>query len=172
MDIPHDIIGTLKTLSSVCTAHGMRYCLVGGLAVSIVAAPRATEDIDITLLINADELPRLREILNAAFDIIQFNEERLDLSGAFIQRVVIRGKNSSGFVILDVLLPVHPIYRQAVERAIPLSVDNVIIPVARPEDLILMKMLSKRPQDVADIETIRRECDGLDESYISSNKPD
>ncbi|MEK6796283.1 MAG: hypothetical protein AABZ39_16000, partial [Spirochaetota bacterium] len=146
MGIPDGMLETLKKVSEVCTSHNLRYCLAGGLAVGVIAAPRATEDIDITLLMEISELPRLKKILSAAFDIVQFNEKRLEFADTSIQRVVIRGKGEN-IIILDILLPVHPIYRSAVENAIPITIDGIVIYVSRPEDLILMKSLSSRPQD-------------------------
>jgi len=47
MEIAKSLIETLKKLCLLLSEAHIKFCLIGGLAVGILAKPRATEDIDL-----------------------------------------------------------------------------------------------------------------------------
>ena len=46
----NEVIRAAAELQAVCTAHGWRFCLIGGLALQRWGEPRETIDVDLTLL--------------------------------------------------------------------------------------------------------------------------
>ena len=63
--------------------------------------------------------------------------------------------DAAGVVVVDFLLADHEIYREALRNPISLTIDGVTIPLARAENLIRMKELSNRPQDLLDIAALK-----------------
>ena len=156
MDIARDIFDTLKSLCALLSDARVDYCLIGGLAVAILAKPRATEDIDLLILIDEQEIPTISGLIKKKFEVIQ-DHNVMHFENATIWRTVLASPagNVTGFVIVDFLLADNEIYREAVCTPINLTFDNVSIPIASPENLIKIKQLSNRPQDVLDIASLR-----------------
>lgn len=71
MEIATSLIETLKQACIVLNDADVRFSLVGGLAVGILARPRATEDIDLLVLMDAREKDALENLLHQAFEIVQ-----------------------------------------------------------------------------------------------------
>jgi predicted nucleotidyltransferase len=156
MGIAEDLIDTLKSLCGLLTESRIEFCLIGGLAVSILAKPRATEDIDLLVLIEESQLPSLGSLLQRRFSVIQA-ANIVRFKTATICRTTLvppSGKNDAP-VVVDFLLADREVYREALRDPIELIVDGVKIPVSRPESLIRMKEISNRPQDMIDIEAVK-----------------
>lgn len=128
---------------------GVEYALVGGLAVAVWGAPRATQDID--LLVQAEQL----EAALAAVEPLGFKLRALPMKfrdGMELQRV---SKVEEGELLtLDFILvgsSLEPVWqsRQVVE-----SEGGPLWVVSR-EKLIQMKVGAGRPQDLADVERLQ-----------------
>jgi len=128
---------------------GIDYALVGGLAVAVWGAPRATKDID--LLLRSIDLDRAVEVAkDQGFDIVALRIVFRD--GMELQRVT---RAQAGelltldfLVVNDNLEPVWASRRR-------LAVGRGELWVISREALIAMKALAGRPQDLADIERLR-----------------
>jgi predicted nucleotidyltransferase len=69
---------------------------------------------------------------------------------------------------LDLLFADDALSREVLGRATPVEVDGVPIPVASPEDLILMKLDANRPTDLDDVIALRDAFDAsLDRAYLT-----
>lgn len=156
MEIGKSLFDTLKQLCSILNKTDIRYCLIGGLAVSILAKPRATEDIDLLMLIGYDSMEPVRELLRQHFEVIQ-DDNLMCFRNCTIWRVVIKDTftTDKGIVIIDIVFADRDIYKNAVTDAIQLQIDNTVIPIVRPEHLIEIKKLSGRPVDLLDIQAIQ-----------------
>lgn len=62
--------------------------------------------------------------------------------------------HSESGVSVDIALGRLPFERYAVEHATSFKIDDLIVPVVAPEDLIVMKAVAHRPQDLQDIRVI------------------
>lgn len=155
MEIAKSLFETLKRLCLFFQKADIQFCLVGGLAVGILAKPRATEDIDLLVLIDEDDIETIGSRIRHDFDIIQ-EHELMHFKHATIWRVVFKGylTEDTSLVIVDLILANNKIYRETVADVIKFKIDNIEIPVAKPENLIKMKKLSNRPQDRLDIQAI------------------
>jgi len=156
MDIARNLFDTLKSLCTLLSEAHINYCLIGGLAVAILAKPRATEDIDLLILIEEKDRSSISELMKKKFEIIQDNNI-MRFENATIWRTILGSPtgDEAGFVIVDFLLADKEIYREAVLHPLNLTIDYVTIPVATPENLIKIKELSNRPQDLLDIAALK-----------------
>ena len=155
VDISRSLFETLKNLCRILEAAHVDYCLIGGLAVGILAKPRATEDIDLLILIDEQQIPSLMALLKKHLDVTHEGHV-MHFPQATIWRTLI-GTPAGDTVVVDFLLANHEVYREAVLNPIKLAVDDVSIPVANRELLIKIKELSGRPQDLLDITSLKEQ---------------
>ena len=128
---------------------GVEYALVGGLAVAVWGAPRATRDID--LLVRADALESaMAAAARRGFDLRAIPMTFRD--GMQLQRVTrADGKAllSVDFILVNENLEATWSSRRAHETS-----GQTLWVVSR-DALIAMKALAARRQDIADIENLR-----------------
>mgnify|MGYP001384055921 CR=1 FL=1 len=154
MDIARGLIDTLKRAAGTLHGAGIPYCLAGGLAVSMLARPRATEDVDLIVLAEGDELSRLESLLCSAFEVIQVSPVRR-FARASIWRFIVAAGPPVNLVILDLILADRPEYRMAVQQAVTIDLDGTAVAVITPANLIAVKQLAGRPIDLLDIDSLR-----------------
>lgn len=156
MEIAKSLIETLKRLCLVFNEAQIKFCLIGGLAVGILAKPRATEDIDLLVHIDKENKEIIASLFRANFEVIQ-DHDLMYFKQATIWRIVVKDAftDDNGLVIIDLVFADNEIYKQAVLDAITIQIDKVDIPVVKPENLIKIKKLSNRPRDLLDIQDIQ-----------------
>jgi Nucleotidyl transferase AbiEii toxin, Type IV TA system len=144
-----DLVRAVELLADIFARRSIRYALMGGLATMLRGRPRFTQDIDFLLDIPQIELPGLLEELAQAGFLFD--------TAAVIREYVREHMTAVRFgaVRVDWLKPVLPLYARAICDATPLiwTKDHPVL-VASPESLVLTKMISFRPQDQVDIETL------------------
>lgn len=124
--------------------------IIGGIAVSLVGKPRATQDIDSLVLLKGDQQEAFfKKILDSNFvprlsDAFEFARRR---------RVLLLEHKDSRIKI-DISFADLPFQEEALERKTDVRIDDLEIPTPSPEDLIIMKAVAHRPRDIADIEGI------------------
>ena len=156
MEIANSIIAVLKQSAIMFRKHGVQYCLAGGLAVSMLTRPRATEDVDLIILVEESEKNYLEGLLRQELDVIQ-SQEVMHFKNASIWRNIVSFQSEA--VVLDLIFADKPAYRNAVTNAETLELDGVTISIVTPQDLIEVKKLSARPMDISDIELLREVFD-------------
>lgn len=128
------------------------HALIGGVAVSARARPRATKDID--FLISGDRtflksgLPDL--LTKKGYKYKMFKSDMLDpLNG------VIRVFDDDGTEFVDLIPVFWKWHLDAIEHAEEIEIfDGIKIPVARAEDLIVLKLKAGGLQDMLDVEEL------------------
>ncbi|MGD0222677.1 MAG: DUF6036 family nucleotidyltransferase [Terriglobia bacterium] len=143
-----------KELLSVLNVHRVKYLIVGAYAVSIHAQPRATKGLDILMKADADNAKAVFAALAQfgaplqGLTVADFAEQ-----GPFLRM----GREPVGVDILTAIPGVE--FDAAWER----RVEDVIDPASglkacfiSREDLIAGKLASGRPQDLADVDAIRK----------------
>jgi len=124
--------------------------VIGGVAAAILGKPRVTRDIDAVILV--DPL-RWNELLEAG------------KSFGFVPRIsnmVEFAKKSHVFLLrheptdigVDLSFAVLPFEQEMIKGRKTVRLKEVQVPLPRPEDLIVMKVIARRPRDLADIEGI------------------
>lgn len=139
------------------------FMLIGGQAVLLHGQPRLTEDIDIALGVSPEELSRVMGVC------VQLDLEILPSEvKEFVHRThVLPARDRKSGIRIDFIFSDLPYEKQAIERSVGVVLENVTIPFASPEDLILHKLFSGRPRDIEDVEGVVRIGKGeLDWDYI------
>ena len=156
MDALEDALRVVEALN----AEGVDYVVVGGVALNIHGLVRATEDLDVFIRPDADNVARLRKALHRVWndpEIEQITAE--DLCGDY---PAVRYGPPDGTLYLDILTRLG----EATAFADLESEDKIIagtrVRVATPRTLFLMKRDTVRPLDHADAAALRAAFD-LDE---------
>jgi predicted nucleotidyltransferase len=147
--------GAINHIVGWFTTKEIRYCLVGGLAVSFRTIERATKDIDFAISVasdlEAENLIRaLQQIGFAPVELLQHRD-----SGA-ISTVRLLSSQFQG-IYLDFLFAASGIEHEVVQSATTIELlPGLYVPAATIPSLIAMKVLSSghkgRRQDMLDLE--------------------
>ena len=140
----------LQAVVAALDAAGVDYALVGGLAVAVWGAPRATKDID--LLVQPEDLPRaMAAVRGCGFTLEAQPFEFKD--GTRLQRVN-RVDGDGNLMTVDfILIDQNLAPAWAGRSRLPFGGGHVVV---IPRDaLIAMKALAGRPQDIADIQSLK-----------------
>lgn len=143
----------LAELAGVLDASRLRWMLIGGLAVIARGVPRHTVDVDATVWGDGLDVERLIQSLEAAGF-----RSRVDHAAALARQaqMLLLTHRASG-VGVDVSLAWLPFEEAALTQAEPLDFGaGVIVPTARPEDLIVYKAVAWRERDRTDIVRLLR----------------
>ncbi len=140
----------LAVLARVFDERRLRWYVFGAQAVSVRGAPRATQDVDVTLLADRGSLPAIVGALEAEGLSHRYPEiaDELLAHGAVLPLV-----HRSGMEV-DLVLGGSGLEVLAASRATRLSLDGVEVPVAHPTDLVVMKVLAGRGKDLDDVHAL------------------
>ncbi len=165
MDSPRrpDFKKLIAGVAEALLKEELPFMLIGGQAVLLHGQPRLTEDIDIALGISPDELPR---VLGVCEELgLEFLPSDIE---AFVRETyVLPAQDNESRIRIDFIFSDLPYERQAINRSVGVVLEDVTVPFASPEDLILHKLFSGRPRDIEDIEgVVRIRNEELDWGYI------
>lgn len=139
--------------------HQVDYVLIGGIALTLHGIVRATEDIDLFVRPDEDNIQRLRKALQAVWpdpDIEQITAA--DLAGDY--PIVRYGPPGEEFVI-DFLSRLGSAWQFADIQTV--EIEGTPVKVATPSMLYRMKRDTIRPIDKADAAALREKFDLKDE---------
>ena len=138
-------------VQSVLSAGGVRSCIIGGLAVQRWGEPRATQDVDFSVLAPVGEEQRPLDLLLAAFA-----PRRPDARAFVIANRVLLIRSSNG-VAANIGLAGSAFEVEILERSSAWNIGaGASIVTCSAEDLVIYKLVAGRARDVADIEGIVR----------------
>lgn len=147
---------SLRHVVSDLTSLRCRFAVVGGLAVSAVAEPRLTLDVDIAVAVGSDREAEalIHQLLRRGYQVAAQLEQ--DDSGRLVTVRLRPPRLHLGGPIVDILFAASGIEAEVVAGAEVLQIAaGLRVPVARREHLIAMKVLShdekRRPKDRADL---------------------
>ena len=143
-----------KQVLSAFERAGVRYVLVGSMAMAVQGLVRATRDMDFFVSPDAENVERLKSALMSVFDDPSINEILAsELAGDYpaIQYVPPHGDFS-----LDILARLGEAFSFDSLEAEELLVDGIRVVVATPRMLYRMKKDTVRPQDRVDAAALRQ----------------
>ena len=143
-----------KQVLSAFERAGVRYVLVGSMAMAVQGLVRATRDMDFFVSPDPDNVERLKSALMSVFHDPSINEILAsELAGDYpaIQYVPPHGDFS-----LDILARLGEAFSFETLESEELLVDGIRIVVATPEMLYRMKKDTVRPQDRVDAAALRQ----------------
>jgi hypothetical protein len=134
--------------------EGVRYVLIGSMAMAAQGLIRATRDIDFFVSPDPDNVERLRRALKSVFDG-DVNIDQItaaDLGGDY---PAIEYTPPHGFYSIDILARLGEAFRFEDLEWEELRVDGIPVRVATPRMLYRMKKDTLRPLDKLDAEALR-----------------
>lgn len=158
------LLSALEALECWLRSDGIPHVFIGGIAVGFVGKPRTTRDIDGILLLG-----------RRTFDAFLKSAEGSGFP-ARIPDAVVFARTNRVFLLrhartgveVDLSAGALPFEEEVVRRALSLKAVRFEIPVATPEDLVILKAIAGRPQDLADIASIVIANPRLDRKRIRS----
>src|SRR5262245_5930781 len=156
--LPEGLVALLGGLENWLNDERVPHALIGGVAVSLIANPRFTADVDAVIWL---ERARWESLVSAGSahgfvprigDAIEFAER---------SRVLLLTHAPTG-INVDISVGALPFEKEAIDRVRTLEASGVTLRVPTPEDLIIMKAVAHRRQDALDIEQIVSATANLD----------
>jgi Nucleotidyl transferase AbiEii toxin, Type IV TA system len=149
----------LRRIRSELDGQDKKWSVVGGLAVSVRAMPRFTQDADLAVAVQGDRDAEslIRWLQSRGYQVLATVEQQAVGRLATV-RLVPPGETPEG-ILLDLLFASSGIEPEIAEMAEPLEVlPGLTVPVARSSHLMAMKVLSRddvrRPTDLADLRSL------------------
>lgn len=135
------------SLAPVLTKLELRWYLFEGQAAILHGATRFTEDVDVTVLLGLLPSKELvRALLASGFNL------RVDDIDGFVEKTrVIPLIHTRTSIPVDVVLGGPGLEELFTDRALPIQIGDVSVPIVSVEDLIAMKVLAGRPKDLEDV---------------------
>lgn len=143
---------------------GVRYMLIGGLAVGVHAIPRATKDIDLSVAADPDAARRIVDAMKAKGFAVRPHGP---IGEGAILRFVKTGPDGIARWV-DMLCAGTPFEEEAIRRATLVALFDRTLPIASVEDLLIFKLLADRPQDRADFVALVKANTAVDETYLAA----
>ncbi|MDN3510782.1 MAG: nucleotidyltransferase family protein [Candidatus Jettenia sp.] len=143
----------------------IRYLIVGGLSVNLYGVPRVTQDIDIIIAMNKENILKVTSLLKESGYVPRQTVNPDDLANPDKVKDWIENKNLKAFSfyhkkdnykVVEIVL-VHPLdfEKSFINRTVKRAKD-IDIYLASVDDIIKMKEFSGRTQDVSDIEMLKK----------------
>ncbi len=143
---------------------GIRYLVVGGVAVNLLGRRRFTGDIDLVLALNSDNLERMTSLMHELDYVERLPVPLSSLADSQKVQTWIKEKgmtaysflsNSPSHVNIDILAAASLDFETYENRKVTVDLEGGMkIPVVALQDLIAMKREADRPIDRQDIEML------------------
>ena len=141
---------TLSALVDWLRSEDVSGLIIGGIAASLLGRPRLTRDVDVLILL---EEPYWERFLNAGARFGFLARIKDVLVFARQSRVFLVHHKPSG-VDVDISLAGLPFEKESIAQVRWTKVGKLSLPLPTPENLIIMKAVAHRPQDMADIKAL------------------
>ena len=143
---------------------GIRYLVVGGIAVNLYGYARLTVDLDLMLDLSQDNLLKVVHAMEALGYVPRAPVNARDLASDEKRKSWVKEKGALVFTFIDPKVPFRQIdiflenpvdFEQAYKRRKQFELKNIQVPAVSIDDLIQMKSGAARPRDQEDIQHLR-----------------
>lgn len=141
---------TLTDLCGLFDGLGLDWFVFGAQAVAVRGAPRATQDIDVTVFVTRSALQELSNRL-AMYGL---RHRYPDMADELLAAGAVLPLAHRSAMEVDLVVAGSGLERLALTRATPVSVAGVVVPVAHATDLVVMKVLAGRGKDLEDVRAV------------------
>lgn len=144
---------------------GIRYIVVGGIAVNLYGIPRMTYDVDLILDLEDENIKEFLQLLKGWGFKPKVPVDIMDFAKKEIRESWIKNKNMKAFNLvntewaiseIDIIIDSPVDYKKGHKGLKHIILHDVSIPVISIDDLIKMKHITERQQDEADIRYLRK----------------
>jgi predicted nucleotidyltransferase len=159
------MVGAIEAVLAALNAAGVRYLVVGGVAVVLHGHLRTTADLDLVVQLSSDNAQRAVRSLStlgyrprAPVSVEQFADAAIRESWLREKGLTVFGLWSDRFPGLEVdLFVAEPFDFDAVySRSVTVTLDTTTATVVALGDLIALKKAAGRPVDLADLDALQR----------------
>ncbi len=143
----------------------VRYLIAGGLSVNLYGVPRVTQDIDIVIAMDRENVLKITSLLKELGYVPRLPVSPDDLANPDKVKDWIENKNLKAFSfyhknenykVIDIVL-VHPLdFEKSFKNRTVKRAKDIDIYLASIDDVVKMKEFSGRPQDLSDIEMLNK----------------
>jgi len=141
------LLGALEALTRALQNANVPAVIVGGVAVSLLGRPRFTRDIDALVDLDETRWPTLLEAARLLAIV-----PRIDDPLEFVRRTrVLLLRHEPSQIDIDVIVGGLPFERAAVASGAWHALGGFDVRLPRAEDLMIMKAIAQRPQDLLDL---------------------
>lgn len=153
---------TLRDLLRWFAAAQTPFLIIGGVAASLLGRARLTRDVDALVLLPEESWTDFLE----SGKTFGFKARIADpVPFAFRSRVFLL-QHTVSQIQVDISLGSLAFERDAIDRAVHRQIFGLDVPLPAVEDLIVMKAIAQRPQDLVDIDFLLEINPGVDVAYI------
>jgi len=146
---PPRLVEAAEELLSFLSASGRSACLIGGMVVSRWGEPRATKDVDATVLVDFKEETAVLDLLLSKFGSRDPDPVRRAELGRL---ALLRASNG---VDLDISFAAFPFELEVLQRASHWKVTpRITLRTCSAEDLVLYKLIAARLIDLHDVQSV------------------
>ena len=158
-------MGLYDDVYAAFEAAGVRYVVVGGMAVVMSGHVRATVDLDVVIDLDREPALRAMEALRSLGLQPRVPVAPDDFADPTVRQAWIRDKHMQVLSFFDPenlarevdVFVAYPLdFEAMVRQAVPTPVGERMVPVAALEHLIEMKTQAGRDRDLLDIEALER----------------
>ena len=147
IEIPNDFIEFI----AICNKHQLKYMVIGGFAVSIHGYPRSTKDMDICIQLSDENAEKMLLVLK------EFGFSSLNLTKADF--LVPHYFTQLGYepVRIDIMNDIAGVdFELAWHKKKVVNMNNVDFNFIGYNELLILKQLAGRPQDLADLHKLKQ----------------
>ena len=142
------LLRAFEALVTTLNERQIRYAIIGGIATIQHGRVRTTDDVDALLTVPQIAMPGLFAALQARGFTIDIGKSIREFRDHGLTTI------RYGDVLVDLLRPLLPVYTHVLDRAIQSQVLGQTVRISSAEGLIVMKVVSMRPQDEADVQDL------------------
>lgn len=157
-ELPSRVFAALTTLSKWLDTETIPHTIIGGIAVSLLTEPRATQVIDVTIWSEGLSTETLLRTAGS-FGLVPRIDNPLEFA---TQARILLLKHRDTDVSIDLSLGALPFEKEMIDRAGIMEIGSLRLRVATAEDLIISKAVPMRPVDLVDIEKLLFFYPGVD----------
>lgn len=147
---PKNFLPAILALVSFFKDSKAKASIIGGIAVSLLGEPRLTKDVDAMMIYDVSLLQRLMIQLSG----YGFKSRRADYIKFGQQTRMLLLEHQATGVEVDLSLGVTPFEEELVSRIKKINFEGIKLPLPHVDDLIIMKAVAHRSQDLLDIESL------------------
>ena len=154
--------GAIIALRDTFYELGIPHVFIGGVAVAATGRPRMTRDVDALVLLGEMPLSSLLDELKGR-GIVPRIKDAEDFAA---KHCVLLLEHKDSGIPIEVSLGMLPFEKEAIARSRERNIEGVHFRTPSPEDLIVMKAVAHRPQDMEDIRGIAAANPGLEREQV------
>jgi len=156
------LIEALQDVGRWMEATGTPHVITGGVAASLLGRPRTTQDIDVLGGVENSRWPALVDSARE-YGIAPRVDDWREFAGP--SRALLM-RHYPTDISVDFILAELPYEHAIIEKGKAFDVGGIQVKLPQVEDLVVMKLLARRPRDIGDLEGLIQTTPNLDWNYI------